>query len=42
VTQRFFVRDWSAQIAADNLAAGIFSGALSLAVGLLNAASMSY
>jgi hypothetical protein len=28
--------------AADNLAAGIFSGALSLAVGLLNAASMSY
>ncbi len=39
---RLAVRDISAQIADGKLAAGVFLGAVAIAIGLLNAASMTY
>ena len=42
IIRQFFLRHWLLYIEEDNVAAGILAGALSIAVGLLNAASMSY
>lgn len=39
---RLFLRDLPERIARDELAAGIFVATVSIAVGLLNAASMTY
>lgn len=39
---RLFFKDWHAQLMADNRAVGIIACALSIAVGLINAASMTY
>ena len=42
IIRQFFLRHWLLYIEEDNVAAGMLAGALSIAVGLLNAASMSY
>ena len=42
IIRQFFLRHWLLYIEEDNVAAGILACALSIAVGLLNAASMSY
>jgi putative membrane protein len=39
---RLMVRDLARQIAEGRMAAGVFVGALAIAIGLLNAASMTY
>lgn len=42
ITHRVVIRDWATHVANDNMAAGILAAAISLAIGLLNAASMTY
>jgi putative membrane protein len=42
ITHRLLIRDWAAHVENENVAAGIFAAAISLAIGLLNAASMTY
>lgn len=42
VIRRVVVRDMAARIEAGNVASGVYLGATSIGVGLLNAASMTY
>jgi len=42
VVRRFVVRDMAARIESGNVASGVYLGATSIGVGLLNAASMTY
>lgn len=42
IVRRFVVRDMSARIESGNVASGVYLAATSVAVGLLNAASMTY
>ncbi|MGL4766476.1 MAG: DUF350 domain-containing protein [Formosimonas sp.] len=42
LTHRILLRDWHQQVENDNLAAGVLAAATSLAIGLLNAGSMTY
>lgn len=42
IVRRFVVRDMTARIEGGNVASGVYLGATSIAVGLLNAASMTY
>ena len=42
IVRRFVVRDMTARIEGGNVASGVYLGATSVAVGLLNAASMTY
>lgn len=42
IVRRFVVRDMIARIESGNVASGIYLAATSIAVGLLNAASMTY
>ena len=42
VIRRFVVRDLTRRIEEGNVATGLYAGATSIAVGLINAASMTY
>jgi len=42
IVRRFVVRDLAARIERGNVATGVYLGATSIGVGLLNAASMTY
>lgn len=42
IIQRIVIIGWAQQVENDNVAAGILAAAVSIAIGLLNAASMTY